>query len=122
MDKFDIGTTVVALTLIAVVFLLGAGLRTPIQTGSYTGQVIDYTHQRGIVFQTNDLTTKTNDRSSAREDWCVPDNQPELVKKVRDIDEGQKIDIKYYAPLWMWPGTCGNPGKVIEDVTVAKTS
>ena len=106
------------LSVLVAVGLALAGFRTPIQSGEYTGQTIDYSHQRGLIFQTNDLTTKTNDRSSTREDWCVPDNQPELVEKVRNIDNGQKIVIDYYAPIWIWPGTCGMPHKVIEEVTV----
>lgn len=94
-----------------------SGFRQPIESGEYTGQKIDYTHQRGLILQTNDLTTKTNDRSSAREDWCIPDNRQELVEKVRELESGEKIVINYHAPLWIWPGTCDSDiQKVIKSI------
>ncbi len=81
---------------------------TPIESGEYTGQTIDYTHQRGLIFKTNDLTTKTNDRSSSREHWCVNDQRPELVEKVRSIDEGDKVRIEYSMPLFVWIDHCSS--------------
>lgn len=121
----DILTLAAPLTLIAL--LLGAGIaltgfRTPIESGEYIGQKIDYTHQRGLIMQTNDLTTKTNDRSSTQEDWCVPDNKPELVEKVRNIENGERIVINYHAPLWIAPWTCGKPQKVIKSIQLKEAT
>lgn len=112
----------IVFAVIGLIVIVLMGLRQPIQSGTYTGQTIDYSHQRGLIFQTNDLTTKTNDRSSAREYWCVPDNRPKLVNKVRNIEQGEKILINYYAPLWMFPGTCGDPSKVIKSVEPVNTT
>lgn len=112
-----VGVLLLAATLIAL-----TQLAQPIQSGTYEGQTIDYSHQRGFIFRTNDLTTKTHERSSQREDWCVPDNRPELVDKVRDIGEGADVRIEYYRPLWIWPDTCEGSLKVIENIrTVDRT-
>ena len=118
------GAVVLSLGILflAAIVLAIAQLAVPIQTGTYTGQVIDYSHQRGIIFKTNDLTTKTHERSSAREDWCVPDDQPELVEKVRAIDEGDRIELEYSRPLWIWPDTCQGGLKVIDEIHVVNES
>jgi len=108
--------------LLAIVAAPVAGFAQPIQDGTYTGQKIDYSHQRGIIFQTNDLTTKTNDRSSTTEDWCVPDNDPQLVKKVRSIGNGDRVSITYHRPLWIWPGTCEGGLKIVDSIQVTNTS
>lgn len=106
--------------LLALVFV--SQFSGPIHSGTYEGQTIDYTHQRGLIFQTNDLTTKTHERSSAREDWCVPDNRPGLVEQVRDIGEGQRVYIEYYRPLWIHPDTCMGGLKVIEHIEVVNAT
>lgn len=111
------GVVLGLLIVVAAVSVFAAGLSTsPIQSGDYTGQVIDYSHQRGIIFQTNDLTTKTNDRSSETDDWCVPDNQDKLEKKIQNIENGEKIKINYHRPLWIWPDTCEGGLKVIDSI------
>lgn len=116
-----VGGIVVLLVIVGISIGL-AQVAQPIQTGTYEGQTIDYSHQRGYIFQTNDLTTKTHERSSQREDWCVPDNRPELVEKVRGIEEGSEIRIEYYRPLWIHPDTCAGGLKVIEDITVTNST
>lgn len=116
-----VGFPLIFVVTVAIVSL-SAMLHSPIQSGTYTGQVIDYTHQRGIFFKTNDLTTKTHERSSQREHWCVPDNQPELVKKVRSIDEGTRVDIEYWSPLFVWIDHCGGPNKLIRNITVVNST
>ena len=111
-----------AIVLAILVAVIGGGVlmlsqfATPIEDGSYTGQKIDYSHQRGIIFQTNDLTTKTNDRSSTTEDWCVPDGEDELIKEVRNIEDGERVTIDYHRPLWVWPDTCAGQLKVIDSI------
>lgn len=126
MSDEDTGSALIGLGVILVVLLfivlaivgwVGLSL-SPIQDGDYTGQVIDYSNQRGIIFKTNDLTTKTNDRSSETEDWCVPDNDPELVNKVQNIENGDKVKINYHRPLWIWIDTCQNGLKVIDSIEV----
>jgi hypothetical protein len=121
-----IGTIVAVVLLIGAIATIGIALSqfaTPIEDGTYTGQKIDYSHQRGIIFETNDLTTKTNDRSSTTEDWCVADNNDELVQKVRNIEDGQRIKLTYHRPLWIWPDTCEGGLKVIDSIqTVNATS
>jgi len=99
-----------------------AQFSTPIEDGSYTGQKIDYSHQRGIIFQTNDLTTKTNDRSSTTEDWCVPDGETQLIEEVRTIDDGDSVRIDYHRPLWIWPDTCEGGLKVIDSIETVNSS
>ena len=111
----------VVIALVAIVIGI-MGFAQPIQSGTYEGQTIDYSHQRGILFKTNDLTTKTHERSSQREDWCVPDNDQPLVDKVRDIEEGAEVRIEYHRPLWIWPDTCSGGLKVIDNVTVINAS
>lgn len=112
-----LGVIAVAVIIGVMVGLMGLNL-SPIQDGTYAGSIIDYSHQRGLIFQTNDVTTKTHERSSQREDWCVPDNRPELVEKVRTIGEGTDVRIDYHAPLWIWPGTCQSGLKVIDSIEV----
>lgn len=109
--------------VIAILFLLAFGVAVgqfaePIEDGTYTGQKIDYSHQRGFIFQTNDLTTKTNDRSSTVEDWCVPDGKDELVRQVRSIEDGESVTIDYHRPIWIWPDTCDGGLKVIDSIKV----
>jgi len=118
------GIVVLAIAVVVVVLLIVAvgQVAQPINSGTYEGQKIDYSHQRGFVFKTNDLTTKTNDRSSTREDWCVPDNNQELVDKVRDIDEGDYVRIEYYRPLWIHPDTCAGQLKVITSISSANNT
>lgn len=117
-----VGMAAIVVLLCAVGMLILSQASTPIESGTYEGQTIDYSHQRGIIFQTNDLTTKTHERSSQREDWCVPDNRPELVDKVRNIDEGSEVRIEYSRPLWIWPDTCKGGLKVIEDIEVTNST
>lgn len=114
--------TIVVLVGSALVLGLAAliGFNSPIDSGSYTGQVIDYTNQRGLIFETNDLTTKTHERSSQREDWCVSDNKPQLVEKVKKIEMGQKVSIEYNRPLWVWIDHCENGLKVIQSIEVVQ--
>jgi len=125
-DKLTIGIAV--LVVVVVVATLGAalagplGFAQPIESGTYEGQKIDYSHQRGLIFQTNDLTTKTNDRSSTTEDWCVPDNNDALVQQVRNIEEGEYVRIEYTRPLWIWPDTCQGGLKVITDIETVNES
>jgi len=118
-----IGVALVVCVVVFIAFMIAVTqLAQPIEDGTYTGQKIDYSHQRGLIFQTNDLTTKTNDRSSTTEDWCVPDNDPQLVNKVRSIDDGQRVEIRYHRPLWIWPDTCNGGLKVIDNITVTNES
>jgi len=127
--KDTIGKSVVALVVLLIVSaVLGAGIlalvqfSTPIESGTYKGQKVDYSHQRGIIFQTNDLTTKTNDRSSTTEDWCVPDDSPELIDETRKIEDGSGVRVEYTRPLWIWPGTCQGGLKVITSIEETNVS
>jgi hypothetical protein len=116
----------IALFAVIAIFIFGGIMLSqfaqPIDDGSYTGQKIDYSHQRGLIFQTNDLTTKTNDRSSTTEDWCVPDNNPELVEQARSIEAGQQVEITYHKPLWIWPDTCEGGLKVVDSIEATNSS
>jgi hypothetical protein len=126
MSLTDKLITFVLLIIIAGLIVTGiiavAQFSTPIEDGSYTGQKIDYSHQRGIIFQTNDLTTKTNDRSSTTEDWCVPDEETQLIEEVREIDDGDSVRIDYHRPLWIWPDTCEGGLKVIDSIETVNSS
>jgi len=126
MDKFDVFLVSAAAILVVVAGLAVygfMGLHTPVGDGSYTGQVIDYTHQKGFIFKVDDLTTKTHERSSQREHWCVPDHDKELVEKVRNIDEGSKVRIDYSMPLWISPHTCARShSKIVDSITVVNSS
>lgn len=102
--------------IVAGIVIFGVQIAQPIESGTYEGQTIDYSHQRGLIFQTNDLTTKTHERSSQREEWCVPDDRPSLVDKVRGVEEGSEVRIEYNRPLWIWPDTCYGGLKVITDI------
>lgn len=120
MSTNRLGDTLIVLGVIAIIgsAVFGImGFATPISSGTYEGEKIDYTHQRGLLFQTNDLTTKTNERSSQREDWCVPDDNQQLVTDVRAIKQGDTVQITYTRPLWVWPGTCEGGLKIITDIT-----
>jgi len=114
MAKYAIGAAVI-LTFIGLFVTMGLYVHTlnPIESGTYTGQKIDYSHQRGLIFQTNDLTTKTNDRSSTREDWCIPDDKPELVEEVRSLEPGQQVEIQYYNPVIKPVWECQSSLKVV---------
>lgn len=107
---------VAVLAVIITILIMLSQFATPIESGTYTGQKIDYSHQRGLIFQTNDLTTKTNDRSSTTEDWCVPDNNDALIQKARGIDDGERVRITYHRPLWIWPDTCAGGLKVLDSI------
>lgn len=119
---FGIGIAIGLVLLFAALSVFGGQFATPINAGTYEGETVDYSHQRGLIFQTNDLTTKTNDRSSQREDWCVPDNDQQLVEKVRGIPEGAEVTITYHRPLFIWPDTCDGGLKVIDTLTVTNSS
>jgi hypothetical protein len=113
---FGAGIVLLGLALILLPSAQFVGFAQPIQSGTYEGQTIDYSHQRGFIFKTNDLTTKTHERSSEREDWCVPDNRPELVDKVRSIGDGEEVRITYHRPLWIWIDHCQPGLKVIDSI------
>lgn len=112
-----IGVILITGIIILSMMIIAAGqFAQPIESGTYEGQTIDYSHQRGLIFKTNDMTTKTHERSSEREDWCVPDDRPKLVEKIRSIGEGEDVRIEYSRPLWIWMDTCDGGLKVIESI------
>lgn len=122
MVLISIAICAVLFFVLVIISLPLGQFATPIEDGTYTGQKIDYSHQRGIIFQTNDLTTKTNDRSSTTEDWCVPDGNDELIEKTRAIDDGERVRITYHRPLWIWPDTCAGGLKVIDTIEATNQS
>lgn len=92
------------LMLPAIVFgsSLG-GFRQPVQHGVYTGEIVDVQEQRGLIFKTNEIDTKTNERSSDPVSWCIEESRPELLEKAQRLtDSKAQVRIEYHDEFFVW--------------------
>jgi len=113
-----------ALLILAVVasfLLVMIGFGTPVGESTYTGQVVDVEHDRGIIFPVDTVNARTGSDAGVDEMFCVVDDG--LREEARQYaGDGGRVVITYHRPLWLDPRECERGSVVMTDIRPHNTT
>lgn len=105
----DIAKGLGVLVLFVAMLSVGAAfLHQPIESGQYTGRVMEVEYETGLVVQTTTTYLKTGPESSRFESLCVP-NAPTnpLTAQLREAARNRiAVTVTYDTPLIVPPWDC----------------
>lgn len=106
------------LVIVPSTYALG-GFRVPVENGVYTGEIVDVQTQRGWIFETDSMVTKTNERSSDTREWCVLEIRPELLEKAQRFAERDvQVRVEYHQDWFVWIDRCGYNKPIVDEISV----
>lgn len=115
-----VGIGLVAVVVVALLLYGFLGLSATRGASTYTGQVVDIEHEKGLFLKTSQVHLKTNLESSEAETFCVHPSEVDEHLPIlrRALRNNQQVTISYSRPLWVSPSECQSGLSMVDDVEI----